>query len=291
MGKKKSGNWTTARQRALWGPGWENYYAAFWSKEEVINRIRSLANRGARIHLAGAASRGEWHLIRAASHFFGSWRAAVKAAGFNYDEVRADRIWSREKVVQMIRRLRREGQPLNSRAVQIQQPALFAAACHDHIFGGWAQAVKASGLDYDKVRRYEQWDEARLRKEVAAAKRSGIPLNARSISRRRPHLYWAGCRRYGSWGKTLSALGYDAQSVALRKKRSREEIIEGIRDLHRKGVRLAYSNVRARYPALHAAACRAFGGWVEARRAALNGQARAWRQGSLSLSRRRAARG
>jgi len=274
---KRISNWSTARQRALWGPGWENYYAGFWSREEVINRIRSLANRGARIHLAGVAGLGEWHLIRAASHFFGSWRAAVKAAGFDYDKVRADKLWTREKVMRMIRKLYRQGKPLNSRAVQINEPALFAAACHDHLFGGWAKAVEASGLDYERIRRYEQWDEARLRQEVAAAERAGLSLNAKSIFRSRPHLYWAGCRRYGSWGNTLRALGYDAQSVALRKKRSTEEIVEGIRALHRAGVRLDYKTVRERYPALHAAACRAFGGWVEARRAALDGQAEAWR--------------
>jgi len=257
------------RQRAIWGPGWDSFYSARWSKEEIINRIRSLERNGRRIHLAAVAGQGEWHLIRAASYYFGSWRAAVKAAGYNYEEVRADKIWSRSKIIKAIREMRRQGKSLSSRTVQLTKPALFAAACRKRLFGSWEAAVEAAGYNYERIRLYQQWDDERVEEGIEAIKKAGEALNAKRVSVKYPRLYWAACRRHGSWGKTLEALGYDAQDHMLRRRWSKEEILEGIRELKRAGVHLSDNNARAVAPALHAAASRMFNGWAKARRAAL----------------------
>ena len=219
--------------------------------------------------MAAVAGRGDWHLLRAAAYFFGSWRAAVKAAGFNYEEVRADKVWSREKIVKGIRRLRRRGKGLSSRNVQLSEPALFAAAVRKQFFGSWEAAVTAAGYNYDRIRLYQPWDEKRVATEVGALRKAGGSLNAKHVSVKYPLLYWAACRRYGSWGKTLDALGYNSQDYMLRRKRSKAEIITAIRELKRKGVYLSDNNVRAVSPAVHAAACRAFNGWPNARNSAL----------------------
>ena len=269
MARGKGTRQSISQQRAIWGAGWDNFYSAHWTKEEIVSRIRSVESSGKQIHMAAVAGRGEWHLIRAASYYFGSWRAAVKAAGYNYEKIRADKIWSRGKVVQGIRRLRREGKSLNSRTVQLTEPALFAAGCRKRLFGSWEAAVQASGYSYDRIRLYQPWDEERVAVKVEALKQAGVSLNAKSVVVKYPLLYWAACRRYGSWGKTLDALGYDSQEHMLRRKRSRAEIVEGIRRLQRKGVHLSDSSVRAVSPALHAAACRAFNGWANAREVAL----------------------
>ena len=258
----------SARQRAIWGPAWEEFYGALWSRAEVANRIRSIADEGLPIHWTAMARRGEWILIRAATYCFGTWRAAVKAAGFNYNEVRTDIVWTKGKVVRAIRALRRKGDKLNSRSAQLSHQALFAATSRKRLFGSWKKAVEASGYSYARVALYEKWEQDRLEQVTEELAEKGVPLNARTILEKNPHFYYAACRRYGSWGKMLKAFGYDPQADALRRSRTREEIIRGIRRLDKEGVHLSDNNVRDTNPALHAAAVRKFKTWVRAREAA-----------------------
>lgn len=268
----------SAGQRFFWGPGWEAYYAQFWDKDEIINRIRSLAQGGQPIYRAALGGADEWHLIRAAIHFFGTWRAAVEAAGFDYDEVRGDIKWTRARVVKEIRRLKRAHKDISSRAVQLAVPPLFAGAVRDRTFGSWEQAVKASGIAYESVRKYARWDDGRLAAALSKLQKKGVRLNAKSVLKADSALYYAGCRHYGNWTNTLRALGYDLSRAAIRRGWTRKEILAGMKDLHHKGVHMSDSHVRRTEPALHTAACREFGSWTRARRIArisLNGSRKA----------------
>jgi hypothetical protein len=266
---------SSAQQRAIWGAGWQNYYGAFWTKAEIVNRIRIMSGEGLPIHMAAMAERGEWVLLRAAAHCHGSWRAAVKASGFSYDQVRADVKWTRRRVIQSIRKLRKDGEPLNSRAVQLGHPPLFAAACRSRLFGSWREAVKAAGLSYTRITLYEKWDSVRVAETIAHMHKNSEPMNASRVLKQQPLLYYAACHQYGSWGRALKALGINPQTVALRKRRTKAEIVREIRKLKKERMHLSDSNVRRHIPDLHAAACRTFGTWVLARSAALgNGQRR-----------------
>lgn len=256
-----------AKQRYFWGFGWENFYTQFWSEEEIINRIRSLSNQGRPINLAAVAAAGEWYLIRASTHYFGSWRKAVEAAGFNYDDVRADIRWTPEKVIQEIRRLRRRRKDISSRATQLQYPDLFAGAVRKRLFGSWEKAIEASGVPYDRVRKYHNWSDDRLRAGIRALEAAGVRLNARSVHTADHRLYYAACHRYRSWGKALHALGYNVKEIALRRPWSADDVRAHLKELHQKGVHLSDNNVRRLHPALHAAACRTFGTWTRARAA------------------------
>lgn len=255
-------------QRYLWSMAWEHWYSQFWDKAQVVNAIRSRAQRGARINLASAQGDGEWHLVRAASFYFGSWRAAVEAAGFDYARVRAKPLWTRDEIVRQLRALQQKGEALHSRAVQLSHPGLFHAAARKRGFGAWGQAVEACGVSYEQVRKYEKWSTPRIAAEVAQLLRQGAPLNARRISGAHAHLYNAACHRFGSWGNALRTLGHDPRQHLLRRRWTKPEILEGIRRLAERGVHLSDNEARRQNIALYTAACRAFGGWRTARRKA-----------------------
>ena len=257
-----------ASLRYCWGPAWEEYYFQFWSKAEIVNRIRRMEKEGNLIHFAAIAGEGEWRLIRAATHYFGSWRAAVKAAGYNYQKVRADIKWTRKNVVQAIRRLRRQKDDLSSRAVQLKHPALFAAAVRERLFGSWGGAIRAAGMNYDRIRKYEKWDVKEIRKEIKRLAKAKVALNAKNVCDNHSRVYYAACKRYGSWGKTLKALKFNSKSIAIRRKRSKGEIVSELKALRRKGVHMSDNNVRSKYPTLYAAACKAYGSWTKARQRA-----------------------
>jgi len=235
---------TVAGQRYYWGPAWEEYYSRFWDEAMVINKIRAMAREGVPIYLAAVAAKEEWHLIRAASYYFGSWRDAVEAAGFDYEKVRGLPKWNREKVVKAIRALKRRGEDLNSRAVQIAHPALFAAAIRDRLSGSWDNALKAAGISTSRARKYEHWDVERIRTMIGQLERSRVPLHAKSVHAKNSHLYYAACKRYGSWGAALKALGYDPKTIALRRTWTRTEIARELKRLRKKGVHLSDNCVR-----------------------------------------------
>ena len=46
QGAQREKQMGSARQRAIWGPAWEEFYGALWSRAEVANRIRSIADEG-----------------------------------------------------------------------------------------------------------------------------------------------------------------------------------------------------------------------------------------------------
>ena len=251
--------------RYCWGPAWEEYYHQFWTEAEIIDRIRRIDQEGRPISLAAVAGEGEWRLIRAAAHYFGSWQAAVVRAGYNYDDVREDIKWTKADIVKAVRALHQNGGPLHSRAVQEDHPALFAAAIRDRLFGSWEAAIRASGLAYEDIRKYKRWDDAALRQGINALKADGIRLNAKNVRMRNSPLYYAACTRYGSWGSALRALGHDYARIAIRRRRSRAEIIGELKHLASEGVNMSDSNVRRVDPALYASACKTFGSWTKAR--------------------------
>ena len=48
-------------------------------------------------------------LLAAGIRYFGTWRAAIEAAGIPYDSVRKYRDWSKERIIETIQRLEKDG--------------------------------------------------------------------------------------------------------------------------------------------------------------------------------------
>ena len=85
---------------------------------------------------------------------FGSWAAAVAAAGIDYDSVCRTRRWTRQSIVETIRKLHSEGKPVNNSSMRrMGYRGLMEAASRESNFGSWAAAIEAAGLNYEEIRR------------------------------------------------------------------------------------------------------------------------------------------
>ena len=172
-----------------------------WSREMIIDEI-------ARLHASGfdiTQSRMEAidsRLTSAAIRYFGSWRAAVEASGIDYEEVaaigrrrRAEKItkWTRESILEEIRRLHAAGEDLTSTVVRRQHLSLYATARRRDHFGSWAAALEAAGIDYASLkasarerRRHEvDWKQQLLVDFYADASRprvKALPISAETPS-------------------------------------------------------------------------------------------------------------
>jgi hypothetical protein len=81
-------------------------------------------------------------------------------------------------------------------------------------------------------------------------------------------------RRFGNWGSALEKAGINYADVRRRKRWTRENLVEGILELKKQGVKLITPEVKRANPSLFAAACKKhfYGTWKKALRAALRSE-------------------
>lgn len=121
--------------------------------------------------------------------------------------------WSKEKIVEMIKDLKKQNIDISASNISRNYIPLFTAACSRRYFSSWANAVKAAGIDYDlilevgKVRRRKKltkWSKEQVLEEVRKAESQ----NLLTTYRERLALYSAARREFGSWKQALEAAGY-----------------------------------------------------------------------------------
>lgn len=118
----------------------------YWSKDHIVARIRELHAAGEPLNHE-EAKRRHGALVSAASspRYFGSWGAAIRAAGLDYDEVRKINRWSREKIITTLRQLQEAGEPVtNGNMRRLGYRGMMEAAARPENFGSWAAAVEAA---------------------------------------------------------------------------------------------------------------------------------------------------
>src|SRR3954471_24593771 len=103
-----------------------------WTKAAIINLIKLAKRRGDDLHWSAVTKRRD-ELGRAAfaalqPRLFGAWDRALHGAGVDADEVNRYRKWDQERVNNESRTRSREHEPLNSGAIQREDPGLHAAA-------------------------------------------------------------------------------------------------------------------------------------------------------------------
>lgn len=118
----------------------EIYRYRSWDEQTILEEIRKLHANGMDLS-SKAMDQTANSLVATARRKFGSWAQAVAQAGIDYSKVRLRHRWTKEEILEGIRKLHAEGSSLLSSEVRKKQPALFAAACKPHFFGSWSNAV------------------------------------------------------------------------------------------------------------------------------------------------------
>jgi hypothetical protein len=143
-GRKYCGSWEDAIKAA--GLDYEAIRRkCFWSRRKIVERIRELSAAGEPLYVSAAEVK-HGGLVGAATVYFGSWRQAIKAAGFDYRKIKRQKEWSKGEIVIEMKRMRREGVDLRTTIpVRKKYRTLHAAAIR--YFGSWAAAMKAAKLE------------------------------------------------------------------------------------------------------------------------------------------------
>ncbi|QOV91499.1 hypothetical protein [Humisphaera borealis] len=180
-----------------------------WTRQKIIALIKAARRKDDDLHWSAVTKRRD-ELGRAAfaslqPRLFGSWDRALTASGLDADDVNRYRKWDREHILFELKGRYKGHEPLNSGAIQRDDPGLHAASVRH--FGSYDAALKAAKIDPVKVRERKRWDKAEVIKSIKAAKRSGKKLSDSSIRKEEPALYGAAVRLFGSFTLARTAAG------------------------------------------------------------------------------------
>ena len=242
-----------------------------WSAERVIAEIRQWKDQGQPLY-ANFVRQNFQELLAAAIRYYGSWQKALESADIPYTDVRKYRRWSKDSIIQEIQQLSSQGVDLSFRAMALSQHnAMVYAAIRPKYFGNWRTALEAAGLASEEIYRYRSWEQDGILEEIRRLKAEGVDLSSKAMDESSNRLIATARRRFGNWGKALESAGIDYDDVRRRKRWTRENLVEGILDLKRQGVKLITPEVKRANPSLFAAACKKhfYGTWKKALKAAL----------------------
>jgi len=189
---------------------------------------------------------------------FGTYTAGVRAAGLGEKLCRR---WSKEKVIEKIKKRRADGATLNAASVKKADSQLYGAACKRFVC--WGKALKAAGVHPSSVSRVRDRSKKAVATDLRSWARKHGPLNSKALLASDAMLATSACRWYGSVENAAGKLRLPFYSP--RKSRwTRKEVISGIRTRRTKNLTLRPSRVLREDRKLHRAACKLFGSWRKA---------------------------
>ena len=244
-----------------------------WSKNKIIEKIQELHKKGEDLSYNNMKVKNPTLVSAAISKkYFGSWENAIQSAGLDYNKIRREERWSKEKVLGKILQLRQAGENLNARYINDNYPSLHWAA--GKYFGSWGNAVNEAGLDYEAINLYSKWSKQKIIDEILKLYESGEKLNHAHVNKIYPALTAAVLNKnyFGSWKKAVEAAGLDydgiREAIGIKKTEewSKEKIVDEILELYNSGDDLNANNMRKVNIALYGAAVnkRYFGSWEKA---------------------------
>jgi hypothetical protein len=229
-----------------------------WTDAKVIAAIR-------RLHREGRSLRGHHvptRLCLAAGRYFGSWRAAVEKAGFDYEKVTGVRHWSPQKVIEAIQELAQRGVPLSATYVERHHAFLHTAAIKQFP-RSWAKALRAAGLDPDEhKKRRGTWDRPRAESWVRRRHARGWSILARDAPTDLVHFVYR--RLKTTWPEFVESLNIVYPGIKKRRDWTKQKLLAEIRRRHAEGRPLSYKAVQREHQALIHQARKFYGSWDRA---------------------------
>ena len=193
-----------------------------WTEATILAELKQRHRRGAT--LAHRALREkDRSLANAAAYHFGSYAAALSAAGIPAATIRKRPLWTKDRIIKVIKAARKAKRDLCwSCVVKRGGPLSRAAfaAIRPTMFGSWARALQVAGVDADDYRRYRTWDKESVAFDLKQRYADDEAVNCGAVQAEDPGLYAAAVRYFGSFDRALKAARLMPNKVRVRAKRT-----------------------------------------------------------------------
>ncbi len=182
-----------------------------WTISRILRTIHELHRRGVALNYASAIQ-ADYGVVQMAAKLLGSWDQALRTAGYDPAQIRhARRPWTRDEVLDLIRRRAAAGLPIASYSVE---PHSVEVASR-RIFGSWRAALREAGFS-SALRRWPVWTKVSVVEGILLRQQAGAPLYCAAAANEASHLYDAARRLFGKWEHALAAAGIDPATVRRR---------------------------------------------------------------------------
>jgi len=214
--KRHFGNWKSALEAA--GFTYEKIrITKEWSKDKIIREIKKLDENGEMLY-ASYIHKNYQNLLSAGNNHFGSWKNAIEATGFNYEEIKirdfSTKKYSKEIIIDRILEIFNNGGDLTY--IHSNKEIVNLAAASKRYFGSWREAIEEAGLDCNEIFSLERWDRGKVIETIKEMHDDGEDLSARYNLMNRGGLYRAGSRTYfNSWGEAIETAGFNYDEIKL----------------------------------------------------------------------------
>ena len=251
-----------------------------WTRKIVLDELQRLYRVRRQMMRQDLEAAGHRPLCRAAKRLYGSYDAALKAAGIDPTTVKykTPPVYGDRNRQQLLRALRQAAamHDVQRRDRFVRQMRERFAGVVSKFWGTdcWSQAARAAGVDPASVQRMKGRypTKQRVIREIRRRRRIGMPVNAVALVRDEPdvQLLRQANQFFGSWDAALEASGLEPNSIRVRKRspyQTDQEIMRAIRERHRRGLPLNPVGVRSGKWAdkpLHDAGRNRFGSWRQA---------------------------
>lgn len=219
-----------------------------WKREEIIPGIRDRYENGLSLN-SGAISRkknsdSDVPLYRAAVRRYGTWEAALTAAGFDYKDIFLQKeSLSREEIINQIQELHEKGLALDVTSMCDQEDPfvrrLFTQSARK-FSKGWAGAIAAAGLDYGEIRKKNPpLSFVDLKNRTLELSDSGRTLRPDLLLRDSctKQICRAATKRFGGWYNFLEKIGIDPYRHGKRSDwKNGEGVIETLNEMYPSGL-------------------------------------------------------
>ncbi|HEV3029744.1 MAG TPA: metal-sensing transcriptional repressor, partial [Planctomycetota bacterium] len=233
-----------------------------WSPARVRDALRALRAQGKPVN-ARAVVLSHKALYEAAYSLFGSWDHVLEEAGIIPNDVRRRRNWSREGVLEEIRKRTDSGELFYGSRFCRRHPVLVSAA--SAVFGSWREALREAGLN-PLASPKTDWTPRTVTSRIRERAQQGKSLHAGKVHREDSALWKAAKRLFREpWAILIRKLGYPYTG---NDRWSRERIVKDILVLAVRGQDLLASGIYRSQKNLTSAAARQFGSWKSALAAA-----------------------
>ncbi len=238
-----------------------------WSHDRICDELRKRFRAKHDIS-SRTLRKTDSKLHAAAIHWFGSYRKAIAAAKIDYDRVsrRSENYWSRQAVIDEIKRLHKRGQPLHHAAMERTHPHVVVVAYR--YFGNYRKAITAAGLDYLKVRVRppRTWTKARIQQELRQMEKANMGLWQRQVRRTTPYLTRAAKQLFGSYPAAARSVGIKASALRPPEYRrwSPQRVLEALQEMHAQSKPMYPTKMLATKPYLFRVAGKRFGTYRKA---------------------------
>ena len=202
--KSHFGNWRAAILAA--GLDYEEIKRGgdVWMEEDILEGIRQAYARGEDILGAEFKERNKkLYLAACAKRYFGSWKSAIIAAQLDYEGIRGQRFWNRERIMEKIVELNRQGEKLIWSLLDRTHPDLYRAARRKENFGSWRNALAQAQISYQEARQLKEWSREAVLEALHELLALGAELNLQAAQDKHPSLLQGAEKHFVLWERAV----------------------------------------------------------------------------------------